>query len=138
MWNAPSRPCTTWPPICPAQTDEYVIIGAHYDHLGLGGQYSLAPSQTGTIHPGADDNACGTAGVMELARFFSPNSRNRSAAFCFSTSPAKSRDCSGRPTTPTTRCCPLGKAVAMINMDMIGRMRDNKLYVGGVRAAAPI
>ena len=52
----------------PGQTDEYVIIGAHYDHLGLGGQYSLAPSQTGTIHPGADDNASGTAGVMELAR----------------------------------------------------------------------
>ena len=54
----------------PGQTDEYVIIGAHYDHLGLGGQYSLAPSLTGTIHPGADDNASGTAGVMELARFF--------------------------------------------------------------------
>ena len=54
----------------PGETDEYVIIGAHYDHLGLGGQYSLAPSQTGTIHPGADDNASGTAGVIELARFF--------------------------------------------------------------------
>ena len=52
----------------PGETDEYVIIGAHYDHLGLGGQYSLAPSQTGTIHPGADDNASGTAGVIELAR----------------------------------------------------------------------
>ena len=52
----------------PGESDEYVIIGAHYDHLGLGGQYSLAPSQTGTIHPGADDNASGTAGVMELAR----------------------------------------------------------------------
>ncbi|MGZ6958010.1 MAG: M28 family peptidase, partial [Acidimicrobiia bacterium] len=42
--------------------DEYVIVGAHYDHLGLGGMHSLAPSQTGTIHPGADDNASGTAG----------------------------------------------------------------------------
>jgi hypothetical protein len=44
------------------QTDEYVVIGAHYDHLGLGEQFSLAPSLAGTVHPGADDNASGTAG----------------------------------------------------------------------------
>src|SRR5581483_6437324 len=46
----------------PGETDEYIIVGAHYDHLGLGGQFSLAPSMTGTVHPGADDNASGTAG----------------------------------------------------------------------------
>ena len=51
----------------PGDTDEYIIIGAHYDHLGLGGQFSLAPKLTGTVHPGADDNASGTAGVIELA-----------------------------------------------------------------------
>ncbi len=55
----------------PGTTDEYVIIGAHYDHLGLGDEHSLAPSQLGTIHPGADDNASGTAGVIELARTLS-------------------------------------------------------------------
>jgi hypothetical protein len=55
----------------PGQTAEYVVIGAHYDHLGLGDEHSLAPSQMGTIHPGADDNASGTAGVIELARWFS-------------------------------------------------------------------
>ena len=55
----------------PGKTDEYVVIGAHYDHLGLGEQYSLAPSLAGTVHPGADDNASGTAGVIELARWFS-------------------------------------------------------------------
>ena len=55
----------------PGETDEYVIIGAHYDHLGLGEQFSLAPSLAGTVHPGADDNASGTAGVIELARWFS-------------------------------------------------------------------
>ena len=53
--------------LMPGQTDEYVIIGAHYDHLGMGGQYSLAPSVT-AIHPGADDNASGAAGLLELAR----------------------------------------------------------------------
>ena len=66
----------------PGETDEYVIIGAHYDHLGLGGQFSLAPSMTGTVHPGADDNASGTAGVIELARWYSRSSRSRSAASC--------------------------------------------------------
>ena len=56
----------------PGKTDEYIIIGAHYDHLGYGNADSLAPSQIGQIHPGADDNASGTAGVLELARLFAP------------------------------------------------------------------
>ena len=53
----------------PGTSDEYVVVGAHYDHLGLGDEHSLAPSQAGTVHPGADDNASGTAGVLELARW---------------------------------------------------------------------
>ncbi len=56
----------------PGKTDEYVIVGAHYDHLGRGNFDSLAPSQIGQIHPGADDNASGTAGVLELARLLAP------------------------------------------------------------------
>ncbi len=48
----------------PGKGDEYVILGAHYDHLGYGNASSLAPSQIGQIHPGADDNASGTAGVL--------------------------------------------------------------------------
>ena len=56
----------------PGKTDEYVIVGAHYDHLGRGTFDSLAPSQIGQIHPGADDNASGTAGVLELARILAP------------------------------------------------------------------
>src|SRR6202163_2327563 len=56
----------------PGKSDEYVIIGAHYDHLGRGYFDSLAPSQIGQIHPGADDNASGTAGLLELARRLAP------------------------------------------------------------------
>src|SRR5262249_45503034 len=56
----------------PGKTDEYIILGAHYDHLGRGYYDSLAPSQAGQIHPGADDNASGTAGVLELARLLAP------------------------------------------------------------------
>src|SRR6267143_1657142 len=56
----------------PGKTGEYVILGAHYDHLGRGEAHSMAPSQIGQIHPGADDNASGTARVLELARLFAP------------------------------------------------------------------
>ena len=61
----------------PGSTNEYVVIGAHYDHLGLGDEHSLAPSQIGQIHPGADDNASGTAGVIELARWFSKQPKQK-------------------------------------------------------------
>ena len=54
-----------------------MIIGAHYDHLGLGEQFSMAPSMAGTVHPGADDNASGTAGVLELAEWFSSRPKRK-------------------------------------------------------------
>lgn len=52
-----------------------VVIGAHYDHLGLGGEGSLAPDKTGEVHNGADDNASGTAAVLEMARLWSKGPR---------------------------------------------------------------
>jgi len=65
----------------PGETNEYIIIGAHYDHLGLGEQFSMAPSLAGTVHPGADDNASGTAGVLELARYFAGKKLKRGILF---------------------------------------------------------
>ena len=53
--------------------NEWVVVGAHYDHLGLGDRNSLAPSQIGQIHHGADDNASGTSGVLEIARLAAKN-----------------------------------------------------------------
>jgi hypothetical protein len=114
----------------PGQTDEYVIIGAHYDHLGLGGQYSLAPSQTGTIHPGADDNASGTAGVMELARYFAKQPRQK-RGILFLNFAGEEQGLLGSGYYADHPLLPLSGAVAMINLDMVGRMRDNKLYIGG-------
>ena len=113
----------------PGETDEYVIIGAHYDHLGLGGQYSLAPSQTGTIHPGADDNASGTAGVIELARGFSREPKDQ-RGILFLNFAGEELGLLGSQYYVDHPLLPLDKAVAMINLDMIGRMRD-KLYIGG-------
>ncbi len=114
----------------PGQTDEYLIIGAHYDHLGLGGVYSLAPALTGTIHPGADDNASGTAGVIELARRFAGAPKPK-RGILFMTFAGEELGLLGSGYYANHPELPLNKAVTMINMDMIGRVRDGKLYVGG-------
>jgi Peptidase family M28/PDZ domain/PA domain len=114
----------------PGETSEYAILGAHYDHLGLGGQYSLAPSQTGTVHPGADDNASGTAGVIELARAYSKQPRGK-RGILFLNFAGEEMGLLGSAYYADHPLLPLANAVAMVNLDMIGRMRDNKLYVGG-------
>ena len=115
----------------PGETAEYVIVGAHYDHLGLGEQYSMAPSQVGTVHPGADDNASGTAGVMELAHWFSHEPKH-ARGILFLTFAGEELGLLGSNYYANHPVLPLKDAVAMINMDMIGRIRDRKVYVGGV------
>jgi hypothetical protein len=115
----------------PGQTDEYIVIGAHYDHLGLGEQFSLAPSLAGTVHPGADDNASGTAGVIELARYFASQPKPK-RGFLFITFAGEELGLLGSGYYVNHPELPLNKAVAMINLDMIGRVRDGRLYVGGL------
>jgi aminopeptidase YwaD len=115
----------------PGETNEYVVIGAHYDHLGLGEQFSMAPSLAGTVHPGADDNASGTAGVIELARWFS-HEPNHKRGILFLTFAGEELGLLGSSYYVNHPVLPLQDAVAMINMDMIGRIRDRKVYVGGV------
>lgn len=114
----------------PGETSEYIIIGAHYDHLGLGGQFSLAPKLTGTVHPGADDNASGTAGVLELARYFAAGPKPH-RGIVFMTFAGEELGLLGSGYFIHHPELPLDKAVAMINMDMIGRIRDGRIYVGG-------
>jgi hypothetical protein len=121
----------------PGTTDEYVIIGAHYDHLGLGGQYSLAPSLTGTVHPGADDNASGTAGVLELARAYSKAPRGK-RGILFLNFAGEEQGLLGSAWYADHPMLPLSGAVAMINLDMIGRMRDDKLYLGGTASGTTL
>ena len=114
----------------PGQADEYLIVGAHYDHLGLGGQFSLAPSLTGTVQPGADDNASGTSAVLELARHFSALPKPK-RGMLFMTFAGEELGLLGSGYYANHPELPLDKAVTMINMDMIGRVRDGKLFVGG-------
>jgi aminopeptidase YwaD len=115
----------------PGLTDEYIVIGAHYDHLGLGEQFSMAPSLAGTIHPGADDNASGTAGVIELARWFSTQPKQK-RGILFLTFAGEELGLLGSSYFVNHPALPLDRDVAMINMDMIGRVRDSKIFIGGV------
>ena len=115
----------------PGKKDEYVIIGAHYDHLGLGDQSSLAPSKIGTPHLGADDNASGTAGLLELARSFSARRNSLQRGVLFIAFSGEEVGLLGSAYWVENPTLPIDKAVAMLNMDMIGRLSKSKLYVGG-------
>jgi hypothetical protein len=116
----------------PGKTDEYIILGAHYDHLGRGNFDSLAPSQIGQIHPGADDNASGTSGLLELARLFAPLKGQLQRGILFSSFAGEELGLLGSSAWVKSPTKPLSKAVAMLNMDMIGRIKNDKVYVGGV------
>ena len=116
----------------PGKTEEYVILGAHYDHLGRGNFDSLAPSQIGQIHPGADDNASGTAGLLELARLLGPMKGQLQRGILFASFAGEELGLLGSAAWVKNSTKPLDKAVAMLNMDMIGRIKDDKIYIGGV------
>jgi hypothetical protein len=116
----------------PGKSDEYVIVGAHYDHLGKGDSHSLAPSQIGQIHPGADDNASGTAGVLELARIVAPLAGKLDRGILFANFAGEELGLLGSAEWVKEPTRPLDKAVAMLNMDMIGRIKDDKVFIGGI------
>jgi aminopeptidase YwaD len=116
----------------PKLKSEAIVIGAHYDHLGRGGEGSLAPRE-GDIHHGADDNASGVAGLIELARMFSSQKLRRTIVFiAFS---GEEEGLIGSNYYVNHPIVPLANTVAMINMDMIGRLKDKALIVGGVGTA---
>jgi Zn-dependent M28 family amino/carboxypeptidase len=116
----------------PKLKSEAIVIGAHYDHLGRGGEGSLA-AREGDIHHGADDNASGVAGLIELARMFSAHRLRRTVVFiAFS---GEEEGLIGSSYYVNHPIVPLQNTVAMINMDMIGRLKERNLIVGGVGTA---
>lgn len=109
---------------------EFVVIGAHYDHLGSGGATSLAADRRPAIHPGADDNASGTAGLIELARLFAAGPRLRRSVLFVAFS-GEELGLLGSTHYVRHPLVPLERTVAMLNMDMIGRLRQDRLAVIG-------
>ena len=118
----------------PTLKNETIVIGAHYDHLGRGGEGSLAPRE-GEIHHGADDNASGTAGVLELARLFTDGRPRPRRTIVFIAFSGEEEGLLGSNYYVNHPIVPLANTVAMINMDMIGRLKDKNLIVGGVGTA---
>ena len=110
--------------------DETIVVGAHYDHLGYGGRGSLAP-WTKDIHNGADDNGSGTAALLEIAQQLVSRktpSRRRVVFIAFS---AEERGLIGSARYVKEPLIALEKTIAMVNLDMVGRLTDNKLIVTG-------
>jgi hypothetical protein len=112
-----------------------IVIGAHYDHLGLGAdKNSLEANPEGKVHNGADDNASGTAGVLELARYYSKNKEKEPYNFLFICFSGEELGLMGSKKWCEQPDIPLSNINYMINMDMIGRLNDTtkKVIVYGV------
>ena len=113
-----------------ATSDEVIIIGAHYDHLGMGGSGSLAPL-THEIHNGADDNASGTTALLEVARRLMAKRdelRHRILVIAFT---GEEEGLLGSAHYVKEPVIPLDKTLMMFNMDMVGRLDENKLIAMG-------
>ena len=124
--------------IPPVGTDEYVLVGAHYDHLGRGGAGSsmARAGEEGQVHPGADDNASGTAAVLEIAAALAQERESERVTFqrgvIFALWSGEEMGLLGSAAFCEKPPVPLGKIAAYVNFDMVGRLRENKLTVQGV------
>ena len=114
--------------------DEYIVVGAHLDHLGYGDESSLYAGTDKKIHFGADDNASGSAGMMELAAMVAAHPLPRSVVFIAFN--AEERGLLGSVHYTRAPLIPLEKTVCMINLDMIGRLKDNKINIQGVGSSS--
>lgn len=110
--------------------DETIVIGAHYDHVGRGGANSLAPGST-DVHNGADDNASGTVALIELARRLGAREEPLPRRLVFIAFTAEELGLIGSAHYVNSPVFPLDNTVAMFNMDMVGRLVDDKLTVFG-------
>ncbi|MEN3026085.1 MAG: M28 family peptidase [Chlorobiota bacterium] len=118
----------------PQRAHEYIILGAHFDHLGWGGSGSLASPQQPAIHPGADDNASGVALLLELASRLAQAPPPRSVLLIAFN--AEERGLLGSSFYARHPLLPLDSAIAMFNFDMVGRLRDSTLIVHGVGSSS--
>jgi len=114
--------------------ESYVVIGAHYDHLGYGGPFALDSSHA--IHYGADDNASGVAGLLEIAEHLKKSNVKNKRSIVFIAFSGEEEGLFGSAAITDSpikvEISDLKKIQAMLNMDMIGRMTDSTLIVQGL------
>jgi hypothetical protein len=117
----------------PVLRNQTVILGAHYDHLGHGGFGSLDPDSTGLVHNGADDNASGAAALIQVAARLAASPPARTVVFiAFS---GEELGLLGSAHYVKQPIYPLAGTLAMVNLDMVGRLRNGRLIVYGARSA---
>jgi len=107
----------------PARAKEAIVIGAHYDHVGLGGHLSMSPERTGEIHNGADDNASGTASIIEIARAATGQRGRFPRTLVFVAFAGEERGLLGSAYYAEHPVIPMSDTIAMLNLDMVGRAR---------------
>lgn len=117
----------------PALRGEYIVIGAHFDHLGTSTEGALDPDDKQAVRRGADDNASGTAAVLEMARLLVASPTRRSIIFAnFS---GEEEGLLGSAYFVEHIPVPIDSVAAMLNFDMVGRMKNDKLIVYGITTA---
>lgn len=116
------------------QADKTIVVGAHFDHIGRNERGSSTdPKQTGTIHNGADDNASGVAGLIELARLLKRNGMEEKSNFLFIAFSGEEDGLMGSKEILKTLKNDNQPIAFMLNMDMIGRIDSTqRLYIAGV------
>ena len=118
---------------------EWLVIGAHYDHVGYG-KYGADPQNRGKVHPGADDNASGTAGMLVMSRRLAKQYADAPAdanlrSVLFLAFSAEEVGLNGSRAFIKNPSIPADKLDIMLNMDMIGRMRNGEIAIGGMESA---
>jgi len=120
----------------PKWRGEFIVVGAHYDHLGLGGFGALDPDSTGRVHNGADDNASGTAALLEIGRILGarkPAPARTIVLVAFSGEELGTLGSSYFVQHAVPQ--PIDSLYAMLNMDMVGRLRNARLMALGAATA---
>jgi hypothetical protein len=116
------------------RNDEAVVIGAHYDHLGLGGRHSMNPDLAGQVHNGADDNASGTAALIEIARAAAAERSRFTRRTVFVAFAGEELGLVGSARYVASPAVPLEQTAAMVNLDMVGRPRG-RIMISGLETA---
>ncbi|WP_423146097.1 M28 family metallopeptidase [Rubrolithibacter danxiaensis] len=115
----------------PLLSKEYIVLGAHYDHLGMGGASSKKPDTT-AIHHGADDNASGTAALLEIGEKLAANKELLKRSIILIAFGAEEQGLLGSRYFTEHSLVPLSQIKLMINMDMVGRLNDQQqIFMGG-------
>lgn len=117
-------------------SDEYIVIGGHYDHLGMGGKNANSRMpDTLAVHNGADDNASGISSILEIAQKLASERKTIKRSVVFVAFGAEEMGLVGSQRFVESDIIPISNIKAMINLDMVGRLTENKLEISGTKTS---